>query len=156
MWLKGNLLSERNTRGIPRVFVDYHNLLMDWRREITRISAALKMDLDTRDEDAIAEFLTPDLRRNRDCGPVTDRFSADWMSVVHEVMQAAAHDEPWNESVLDRVFDAYRATEHDFRTALEDARSYSNGALVRLLRPSVLKPMLEIVAIAHRRRGTWA
>ncbi|MGO9549544.1 sulfotransferase family protein, partial [Mycobacterium sp.] len=117
LWLKYNLLAERHTRALPRVFVDYANLLDDWRREITRISAALAIDLNTRDEGAIEEFLTPDLQRQRHCGPVTDRFGTDWMSAVYEALRAAARDEPWDGSALDRVFEAYRASEHDFRTA---------------------------------------
>ena len=72
LWLKYSLLAERHTRGLPRVFVDYANLLDDWRREMKRISAALAIDLNTRDEGAIEEFLTPDLRRQRHRGPVTE------------------------------------------------------------------------------------
>ena len=58
--------------------------------------------------------------------------------------------------IADRVFDAYRASEHDFRTAFDNSRSYSNSKIVRFVPPSVMKPILEVVAIAHRRRGTWA
>ncbi|MCV7398937.1 sulfotransferase family protein [Mycobacterium fragae] len=155
-WLKYTLLAERHTRGVPRVFVDYANLLDDWRREITRISTALAVDLNIRDEDAIDEFLRPGLRRQRYCGPVPDRFGADWMSTVYEVMEKAARDEPWDESVLDRVFEAYRASERDFRVAFENCRKLSNGVLARLMRPSVMKMNLELIAMAHRRKGTWA
>ena len=120
LWLKYTLLAERHTRGLPRVFVEYANLLDDWRREVKRISAALAIDLNTRDEGAIEEFLTPDLRRQRHCGPVTEPFGTDWMSAVYEALRAAARDEPWDGSALDRVFEAYRASEHGFRTAFED------------------------------------
>ena len=156
LWLKGNLLAERQTRGLPRVFVDYANVLDNWRREVTRISKALAIDLSARDDRAIEEFLTPDLRRHQDCGPVIDRFGTDWMSATYEAMRAAARDEPWDGSELDRVFDAYRASEHDFRTAFDNSRSYSSSKIVRFVPPSVMKPILEVVAIAHRRRGTWA
>ena len=156
LWLKGNLVSERKTRGLPRVFVEYSNLLADWRGEIKRISEALKIDLRIQDEAAVDEFLTPDLHRNRDCGTVTDRFGTDWMSVVYEAVHAAARDEPWDESALDRVFEAYRASEHDFRVAFENSSGYARGALVRILRPSIVKPILEVVALLHRRKGTWA
>ena len=154
LWLKYNLLAERHTRALPRVFVDYANLLDDWRREITRISAALAIDLNTRDEGAIEEFLTPDLRRQRHCGPVTDRFGTDWMSAVYEALRAAARDEPWDGSALDRVFEAYRASEHGFRTAFEDFRplTASSAGSSR----SIVKLNLEILAMAHRRSGTWA
>jgi hypothetical protein len=155
-WLKYTLLAERDTRDLPRVFVDYANLLDDWRGEIKRISTALAIDLNTRDEGAIEAFLTPGLRRQQYCGPVQDRFGADWMSTVYEVMRMAARDEPWDESVLDRVFEAYRASEHDFRVAFENCRNLSNRVLVRLMRPSIMKMNLELIAMAHRRKGTWA
>jgi hypothetical protein len=154
LWLKFNLLAERDARGLPRVFVEYANFLDDWRREITRISAALAIDLDTRDECAIEEFLTPDLHRQRHCGPVTEPFGTDWISVVYEALCAAARDEPWDQSALDRVFEAYRASERGFRTALEN--SHRLHKLHRFIPPSYLKLRYEVLAMAHRRSGTWA
>jgi hypothetical protein len=155
-WLKRNLLAERRTRGVPRVFVDYANLLEDWRREVKRISAALVIDLDTRDAGTIEEFLTSDLRRQRHCGPVMELFGANWFSLVYEALRAATRDEPWDQSALDRVFEAYRVSEHDFRTVFEDFHQLSNSVLHRLSRPSFGRTILEVVAMAHRRRGTWA
>jgi len=154
LWLKYTLLAERHTRALPRVFVEYANLLDNWHREITRISAALAIDLNTRDEGAIEEFLKPDLRHQRHCGPVTELFGTDWISAVYEGLHAAARDEPWDGSVLDRVFEAYRASEHGFRTAFEDFHRFYK--LYRLIRPSIMRLGLEVVALAHRRRGTWA
>ena len=120
LWLKYSLLAERHTRALPRVFVEYANLLDNWRQEIARISTALPIDLDTRDERAIDEFLQPDLHRQRHRGPVAEPFGKDWISVVYETACAAAQDEPWDGSALDRVFDAYRAGEHEFQTTFED------------------------------------
>ena len=154
LWLKFNLLAERDARGLPRVFVDYANFLDDWRREITRISAALAIDLNTRDEDAIEAFLTPDLHRQRDSGPVAEPFGTDWISVVYEALCAAARDQPWDQSALDRVYEAYRASERGFRTALEN--SHRLHKLHRFIRPSYLKLRYEVLAMAHRRSGTWA
>ena len=154
LWLKANLLAERHTRAVPRVFVEYTNLLKDWRREIERISAAVEIDLSTRDERAIDEFLAPDLHRQQCSGPATECFGADWISVVHEVLVAAASDGPWNASELDRVFQAYRASEHDFRMAFEDFHKLQR--VYRLTRPSVVKLIYEGLALVHRRRGTWA
>ena len=45
LWLKYNLLAERQTRGMRRVFVEYANLLGNWHEEIARISTALSIDL---------------------------------------------------------------------------------------------------------------
>jgi hypothetical protein len=153
-WLKYTLLAEKNTRGLPRVFVEYANLLEDWRREVKRISVTLGVDLDTRHEDAIDEFLTTDLRHHRDLGPVTEPFGADWIAAVYDALSAAARDEPWDQSQLDRVYEAYRASEHGFRTALEDYGRYRK--LNRLMPPLLVKLSLGALALAHRRQGTWA
>ena len=153
LWLKANLLAEIDTRGLPRVFVEYANLLDDWRREVKRISAALGIDLNTRDEGAIEEFLRPDLRRQQQSGPVTEPFGTDWISTVYDALCAAARDEPCNESALDRVFEAYRASEHGFRAVFEDYLRLRNSVF---LRPSTMKLIYAILAIAHRRKGTWA
>jgi hypothetical protein len=154
LWLKYTLLAERHTRALPRVFVEYTNLLDNWRREIKRISAALAIDLNTRDEGAIEEFLNQDLRRQRHCGPVTEPFGTDWISAVYETLRAAARDEPWDGSALDRVFEAYRASERGFRAAFEN--SHRLHKLHRFIRPSYLKLRYEVLAMAHRRSGTWA
>lgn len=148
LWLKYNLLAERHTRALPRVFVDYDNLLDNWRREITRISAALAIDLSTRDEGAIEKFLKQDLRHQRHCGRVTELFGTDWISAVYEAVRAAARDEPSDGSTLDRVFEAYRASEHGFRTAVEDFRENFNGAVIR---PSITNLIRAVLATAHRR-----
>lgn len=156
LWLKCNILAERNTRGLPRVFVDYANLLDDWRREMKRISMQLPVELHTQDEDAVEEFLTPGLHRQRHCGPVTDLFGADWISTVHEAFRGAAQDDPIDMSTLDRVFESYRASERDFRQAYEGFRGLSNSLLFRLFRPVIARPVMEVLALAHRYQGTWA
>lgn len=154
LWLKFNLLAERNTRGMPRVFVEYANVLDDWRREVKRISAALRIDLDARNDGAIDEFLKPDLRRQRYSGPVTEPFGTDWVSAVYETLGAAARDEPWDHSALDHAFEAYQASAHGFRTVFDDFRRLKK--LNRLIRPSIFKLIMEVGALAHGRRGTWA
>lgn len=153
LWLKTNLLAEKHTRGLPRVFVEYPNLLDDWRREVKRISAALPIDLTNRDESAIDEFLTNDLHRQRHCSSVTETFGTDWISTVYEALSAAARDEPLDETALDGVFNAYKASAHGFSTAFEDYR----GLRKRVgLMPTGLKLINEALAIAHLRRGPWA
>jgi hypothetical protein len=153
LWLKYNLLAERRTLGLPRVFIEYANLLDNWRWEIKRISAALPIDLKNPDEGAIDKFLTQDLRHQRHRGPVTEPFGTDWISVVYETLRAVARDEPWDQSALDRVFEAYRASEHGFRTVFNDYRRVDKR---RLVPPSIVRLGLETLAMAHRRRGTWA
>jgi hypothetical protein len=155
LWLKYNLLAERHTRGIPRVFVEYSNLLDDWHLELKRIAATLGIDLSIRDDAAIGEFLKADLHRQRHSGPVPELCGGDWMSATYEALHAEARDEPLDESALDRVFYEYRATERDLRTAFEDFRHHSNNMFVRISRPFVWN-LMEIIALVNRRRGSWA
>lgn len=156
LWLKCNILAERNTRGVPRVFVDYANLLDDWRREMKRISTELPVELHTQDEDAIEQFITPGLHRQRHRGPVTDLFGADWISLVYEALHDAAQDDSVDFSTLDRVFASYRQGERDFRKAFEDFHGLSHSMLFRIFRPVIARPVMEVMAMAHRHKGTWA
>ncbi|MEE6176632.1 sulfotransferase family protein [Mycobacterium sp. 050134] len=154
LWLKYSLLAERGTREVPRVFVEYTNLLGNWRRELTRISTALAIDLDTPNEAAIEAFLAPNLRNHRHKGPEAELFGGNWFSRAYETLSAAARDEPWDQSELDRTFEAYRASEKGFRTAFEDFRRLHTR--YRLVPIPVVKLFLEINAIARRRSETWA
>jgi hypothetical protein len=156
LWLKGNLLAERHTRDIPRVVVDYANLLENWRHEVKRVAASISIDLTPPDEQAVDDFLAADLQRQRHNSPVIDRFGRDWMSTVYEVMRTAARDEPLNTAALERVYDEYRATERDFRKAFELANGWQNSVINKVTSPAVMKPVLELMALAHRRKGSWA
>lgn len=156
LWLKYSLLAEKTTRGIPRVFVEYADLLDDWRRETKRISTSLAIDLDAPDERAIDEFLSPDLRHQRHGGQIADPFGADWMSVVYEISLAAARDETLDASALDRVYQEYQAKERSFRVAFDGSRRYTNSLLNRISHPSLMKPVFELQAMARMRKGTWA
>lgn len=156
LWLKATLMAERSTRGVPRVFVDYANLLDDWRREIKRISVELGFELDCNDERVVDEFLTPDLRHHHQRGPVADHFGSNWISSVYAAAYSAAQDEPVDIHALDRVFEAYRAGERDFRMVFEADRRCSGRAITRVLTPTVLRWIMNIRAISHRRKGTWA
>ena len=153
-WLKYTLLAERDTRGVPRVFVEYTNLLQDWRRETGRIAAALAIDLDTRDEVAVDEFLTPDLRHHRFSGPILEPFGTDWMAVVYQELSLAARDQPWDSAEMDRVLGEYQLTERGFRNAFVDHQRYRN--LNRFMPPFMVRLGLGTLALANRRKGTWA
>ena len=153
-WLKYTLLAEKYTRDVPRVFVEYANLMEDWRREVKRISVGLGIDLDNRDERAVDEFLTPELHHHRHLGPVDEPFGTDWISATYDALRAAARDEPWDQAEIDRVYDAYQVGEQGFRRAFDDHQRYRN--LNRFMPPALVKLGLGAMALAHRRRGTWA
>lgn len=156
LWLKYNLLAERHTRDVPRVFVEYANLLEDWRGEVKRIAAALDVDVVAREDPTIEEFLTPDLRRQRHGGPVTEFFGADWISAVYAVLAEAAEGGYVDTRTLDRVFAAYRDSERDFRKAFIEFHAHTNSLLRKIFRPFLVKHLFEAAALVHRRRGAWA
>ncbi len=123
LWMKYNLLAERESRGLPRVFVEYGNLLRDWRTEISRIAAGLSVDLSVRDESAIDEFLRQDLRRHRHGGQISEVFGLPWVSRTYAALAAASRDEPCDTNALDEIFGCYRACERAFRGALDEFRT---------------------------------
>lgn len=146
LWLKNMLLAERNTRGLPRVFVDYRNLLNDWQHEVKRISHQLGIDLDT--NSSVDEFLSP---RQAGGEEVWRVFGTDWIHIVYEVLCSAAHDEPVNQTAMDGVFEAYQACENDMRTVLADARRLSR--VQRFFPPTVMGAGREVAALLHSIRN---
>lgn len=156
LWLKYNLLAERQSRGVARVFVDYLELLTDWRAQISRIAAALSLDLSARDEGAIEEFLRHDLRRQRHSGSVTDIFGQPWVSKVYEALSAGARDELVDMATLDDVFDAYRACERTFRVALEDFMARRDAAPPSRVSPDARNPDLARLICAVGGRDSTA
>ena len=129
LWLKYNLLAERQSRGLPRVFVEYSNLLRDWRAEVARIEAALSIDLSARNEAAIDDFLSTDLRRQRHGTGISEVFGNPWNSRVYTALSAASRDEPLDTDALDAMFDSYRTCEHAFRVSLDEFRTrFAPGA----------------------------
>jgi hypothetical protein len=132
LWMKYNLLAERESRGLPRVFVEYGNLLRDWRTEISRIAAALSVDLSVRDESAIDEFLRQDLRRHRHGGQISEVFGLPWVSRTYAALSAASRDEPCDTHVLDEIFGSYHACERAFRAARDEFRTRFGPAGMRL------------------------
>jgi hypothetical protein len=75
-----------------------------------------------------------------------------------EVLSAAVRDEHWDQSALDRVFEAYRVSQQGFRAAFKDFHRL--GKLYRLVRISIVNLFLELKAIdratAQRNLGSEA
>lgn len=122
MWLKYNLLSERYSRGVPRVFTEYSTLLEDWRLQVARIAHALGLDLATDSAAEIDAFLTPDLHRQKHAGPIAESFGHSWMSDTYTILAQAARDKTPDVARLDEIFEAYRTCERAFRVSLDDWR----------------------------------
>lgn len=115
LWLKYNLLAEAHSRQLPRVFVEYPNLLRDWRHEVRRISRALSVDLTEADESEIDHFLCNDLHREKASDADSPGFNLPWAKEVYTMFSAAARDVPGALDELDRIFSDYSACERMFR-----------------------------------------
>lgn len=68
-WTNNQLISERETRGEPRAFVDYVQLLEDWRAALAPVGTGLSLrfdtDLEDRSHHPVDDFVDPTLRRSR-------------------------------------------------------------------------------------------
>lgn len=121
-WLRENLLAERVTRAVPRVVVEYANLLQDWRAEVGRVSNALSIDLRP-DESAIDSFLTPNLYRHKWLGPITETFGYSWTTRVYSILSSAAHDQPMDIPSMNEIYHGYAACARAFRNATNESHS---------------------------------
>lgn len=67
-WINATLISERETRGWPRSFVLYTDLLEEWRPVVSRLGANLGLtfntDLAGGADHPVDEFIQPSLRRH--------------------------------------------------------------------------------------------
>jgi hypothetical protein len=117
-------MAERSSRNFPRVFVEYRNLLQDWRTEVRRMSDALAIDFEVSGTE-VDNFLRADLYRQKHIGPINDIFSQLWITQVYGTFSAAAQDGLLDIALLDRIYDDYRRDARAFRTILKDTRSRS-------------------------------
>ena len=135
-WVNSSLISERETRGEPRSFVGYVELLEDWRPVLARVRDELSLtfatDLDAGERHAVDDFIDPDLRRLRVTWDDLE-VPRDLREVAQEVWDAleslrdAGGTDPEVSARLDALADDYRrvlaqavAMSHD---AIAEARA---------------------------------
>lgn len=124
LYVKYSLLGERKSRGYPRAFIGYANLLEDWRGEVARVSASLSLPFSDRDENGIDAFLSRELHRQIDIGAAADWvFGTNWMSGIHRVLFAAAKGARCDTDTLDEIYLAFSSTESALRHSLDEYRS---------------------------------
>jgi hypothetical protein len=109
LWLKYNLLAERDTRALPRVFVHYTDLLDNWRRVVGRISRVLGVEFSNIDETAIADFLSRDLHRQRHSSQPVENVGPFALGQIYDAMLGATRDAPLDLGSLDRILQTYWA-----------------------------------------------
>ena len=141
LWLRHVLSAESATREIPRVFINYDDLLDDWRGAVAKIGRELNLYWPAAVSRAAADidrFLDTDLRHNRivDQAPAWGR-QTPLVDLCEEALAAlgkltkAAYD-PAAERSLDAIAARLEASLDLLRPYLHDAR-VENGRLKREL-----------------------
>jgi hypothetical protein len=102
LWLKYNLLAERETRAFPRVFVSYEELLDDWEGLVERCARELGVAVSAAEgrRDAVEAFLSAGHRHHGaeradvdDGGGLVSRTYATLREAQRGNVDAAAFDE---------------------------------------------------------------
>lgn len=112
LWLKSTLLAERATRMLPRVIVDYKNLMHDWFIEIDRVKSALSLNLDVSKKTEIEQFLDQKLYRQRR-PPIYDGiFWNQEIRQAYDILHKAAEGGSIDMEGLDHIYNSFK---HDIK-----------------------------------------
>jgi hypothetical protein len=149
VWLRYLLAAERDTRDLPRCFIDYDQLMSDWRFVVDAVSRHLGIAFPERShavEQQLDGFVRPDLRHHRhrtdalfqrddiaDCVKQAYRCFSDAArtgSVDQTALDAIAHSLDNAEDTLGRMI-LHQAGPAPIRRA--DAAPMANGALTALM-----------------------
>ncbi|KCZ85712.1 hypothetical protein HAD_08505 [Hyphomonas adhaerens MHS-3] len=127
MWLDHALRAERETRGLPRIFVDFDQVMNDWRPLAERLaemlgnrrklSAAAKVDIET--------FLSQELRHHEflPSDIMSDDALPSWVQTAYQNFeltfdgQGAAEPDPVQ---LDRAWDDFDRARSLFNETISD------------------------------------
>jgi hypothetical protein len=90
-WINVSLLNERLTRGQPRVYLRYTDLLSDWRTALTRVAHDIGLsygaDLSSGEPNPVDDFISPELHRVHTGWDELD-VPAELRDIAEEVWQA--------------------------------------------------------------------
>lgn len=146
-WINSSVISERETRGFPRAFVRYTDLLESWRPVLAGLGEDLGLhydvDLASGEPSPVDEFIDPDLRRHRVTWDEL-QVPADLQDIAQQIWDALevladAHGDDAAASArieeqgvrFARLFADSAAISHD---AMEEARTEARRAGARAAR----------------------
>lgn len=124
LWLKYNLLAERYSRHLPRVFVEYSKLLEDWRSQLSRIERVIPIRTSAATERLVDDLVETALYRNRSDEPMQSSFGTAWVDELYSAFHLACGGEAVDSGLLDSLYLQYRSSERMLRLALEESRSW--------------------------------
>lgn len=99
LWLKYNLIAERDGRGLPRVFVGYEELMNDWKCVVERCAhgLGLRLDLSASAQDAVSAFLSAELHHHRsppeDTSETGDRLELRTYRILEDAARTGRSDD---------------------------------------------------------------
>jgi hypothetical protein len=108
LWMKYNLLAERDARGLPRVFAAYEDLMTDWRSVIGRCAQQLSLPLHAGAEAsaAVDAFLLAQLRHHASDGKPLDADGDELLLRTYALLEEAKRTGP-DPAAFDAVFAAH-------------------------------------------------
>jgi hypothetical protein len=163
-WVNNSIVNERETRGLPRAFVRYTDLLTDWRPVLAGLGEDLGLrydvDVTTGAPSPVDEFIDPDLRRHRvtwddldvpaDLQDIAQRIcdDLDVLADSHGVDASVSADLDALSARYDRLLADATAISHD---AIEEVRRDARAAGTREARKEAAAP--GPATVADRRVG---
>jgi hypothetical protein len=117
-WVNSSLVNELQTRGQPRAFVSYVDLLADWRATVRRVGQELRLHYpqgprDAQEQHALDDFVDPGLRRHTVTWdeldvplPLRDLAQDVWDAVVPLARPGAVDTD--SSAALDELAPAYQ------------------------------------------------
>ncbi len=129
-WINSVLTAESMTRGLPRVWLHYSDLLSDWRSALGRVSSQLDLSFDPPVGSAphpVDEFIDPSLRSVHADRPELD-LPVDLHDLGDEVWEtmsviAATRDSASSLAEADRLRASYRRLTDDAAALIYDGNN---------------------------------
>jgi hypothetical protein len=111
LWLKYNLIGERETRGFRRLFVSYEDVMHDWEPVVARCAAEMGIEVGVEDATrrTVSDFLSPALHHHRTSAideSAVDPMMMEWVSRVYAVLRYSSGHR-LRMSVLDQILYDY-------------------------------------------------
>jgi 2-polyprenyl-3-methyl-5-hydroxy-6-metoxy-1,4-benzoquinol methylase len=113
LWLKYNLMAERDSRAFDRVFVAYDDVLSDWERVVERCAGELGLPLaiSERARASVADFLSADLRHHAAPAEARADGVVDGLVARTYALLNRAKERDADDVAFDAVFAAYAAVQ---------------------------------------------
>jgi glycosyltransferase involved in cell wall biosynthesis len=139
LWLDHTIAVESGTRGRPRVFIAYDQLLSDWEKTMTRVSTRLDVNWPRSYADAapaVAEFLEPNLKHHHanDARLLENPQVHAWVKDIYRETKNATQAGPEQafENQLAETHAQYRAALDLFGPVLKESEKKTAAATAQL------------------------